>query len=179
MNDVTGSIKLFFLVGMPAAGKTYWGRRLARQYGLEFIDLDEYIVHQEGSDIPDLFARRGEQEFRRLESRHLHAVISHASRPTIIACGGGTPCFFDNMQHMKSAGTVIYLRAGISFILNNLNKGGARRPLLQDKEDIVGYLSELLHHRRRYYEQAHHILSAEDVSFLTFEEILLSCINRP
>jgi shikimate kinase len=157
---------ILFLIGMPAVGKTYWGNKIARQYNLPFIDLDTFIEEQERMSIIDLFAVHGEKGFREKEHSYLGRIIAHNTRPLILAAGGGTPCFYDNMAQLKNAGTVVYLRADISYLLNG-------RP------DIGLYLEEMLKTREPVYGQAHYILDVKNISLVTFDKIIGSlCTHR-
>lgn len=167
-----------FLVGMPAVGKTWWGERIAVAYGLAFTDLDGYIMEREKASIQALFAQYGEKGFREREAKYLNEITAGKADKTLVACGGGTPCYFNNMTEMKKAGCVVYLKAEIATLVNNITTSNDERPLLKGKADIVSYLDELLRKRSAFYEQAHFILQAEDISLATFAEIMTSCINR-
>lgn len=169
---------MIFLAGMPAAGKTYWGNKIAQKYQLPFIDLDIYIAEQESASISALFAKYGENGFRERENKYLKKIIHKATVNNIIACGGGTPCFNDNIRLMKEAGIVIYLQADINYLLKNLKDSEEIRPLLNNRGDLSVYLAEMLKKRKSFYEQANYILPAKDISLITFDEIISSCINR-
>lgn len=100
---------LYFLIGFMGAGKTTLGKRLARQAALPFIDLDVYIETNSGKSISALFAAIGETAFRALEREALERLTAtHEAQSAIISCGGGTPCFNDNMAWMNDHGTTIY-----------------------------------------------------------------------
>lgn len=169
--------KLIFLVGMPAVGKTTGGNKMAIRHGLAFIDLDTLIEQGEGMRIADIFAQQGESGFREKEHNYLVNVINGCTGNTMVACGGGTPCFYNNMQLMKESGTVIYLQADVAFLLDNLIGTEAARPLLNNLDDLASYLSQTMAKRKNFYEQAHHILPVKDISLVTFDEIITSCIN--
>jgi shikimate kinase len=176
--SLPNSGKIIFLIGMPGVGKTTGGNKMAIRHGLSFVDLDTMIEQGEGKTIAELFEQDGESGFRKLERSYLEDIIKVTTTDTIIACGGGTPCFYDNMQVMKDAGTVIYLQADIPYLLNSLIETTAARPLLNNLDDLAAYLAHTLQQRKAIYEQAHHILRIEDISLATFDEIILSCINR-
>ncbi len=165
-------IRNIFLVGMPAVGKTHWGSKIAKEYKLPFIDLDVYIAEQEQASISALFAMYGEQGFREREQKYLKKIIHKATATTIVACGGGTSSYNDNMDLMKAAGVVIYLEADIAWLLNNLQKSNEVRPLLNNRGDLAVYLQDLLNKRKKLYEQAHHILQSKDISLSTFAKII-------
>ena len=92
---------LIFFVGMPGVGKTTGGNKMAIRHGMSFIDLDTIIEQGERKTIKDIFEQDGEEGFRTLEHKYLEDVINATTGNTIIACGGGTPCFHGNMQLMK------------------------------------------------------------------------------
>lgn len=170
-------MNIIFLTGMPAAGKTYWGTRVAEAYGFPFIDLDEYIIQREREDIRQLFSK-GEGWFRAKEHASLIGLIGMIKRPTIIATGGGTPCFFNNLKQMQRSGTLIYLKARIETLASRIGADEQVRPLLRGRQNIKEVLQQLLHERERFYEQASYILQTEDISLSTFDEIIPECINK-
>jgi len=171
-------MSMIFLIGMPGAGKTYWGQKIAKTYQLDFIDLDTFIEEKENKKIGKLFEEIGEDSFRNKEHDALLEIISNNSKPSVIACGGGTPCFFNNMQLMKSAGATVYLKNDIASILHHLKNEVTKRPLLDKQEDLSNYLNKVLVLRKSYYEQADHILQAKDISLINFDKIISTCINR-
>ncbi|GAA4461767.1 shikimate kinase [Nemorincola caseinilytica] len=157
---------------MPGAGKTYWGRRIAAHYGLPFIDLDEYISSNEGKSVAQLIQEVSEETFRDLENKYLIRLIGSTDNRVVIACGGGTPCFSGNMRTMKMAGIVVYLEADLEYLYSNVQRDGDIRPLLGKTTSVRYQMERLLQLRRPYYEQAHYILQAKDISLTTFDEIL-------
>lgn len=164
-------MNLFFLIGMPGAGKTYWGRRLADKYCLEFTDLDEYIEQQQGREVREIFAKEGEEYFREKEAECLR---EHGGKDmVIVACGGGTPAYHDNMTWMKEQGCVVYIKTEIQTLSNRVGTGNAR-PLL-NSEDIRTSLEQLYCERRKYYEQAHYTLQADESIIANFEQIMKLC----
>ena len=169
---------LFFLTGMPAAGKTYWGKHIADNLSLRFIDLDAYIESQEGATLPEIFENFGESGFREIEHALLDHLIQSAEGDTVIACGGGTPCFHNNMSMIKQSGKVIYLDVPVQELAGNLAKSPTQRPLLHKTKDVATQLKDMLQHRKHVYEQAHYILPAENISLTTFAEIISQCTNR-
>ena len=174
----TMKFPVIFLIGMPGAGKTHWGRIVAKEYDWQFTDLDKYISEQEKASIPALFASYGENGFRERESKCLARLISGIKEPMIVACGGGTPCFAGNMQLMQEAGIVVYLESGIGTLLQNLEQSEEVRPLLKGRGDMAEYLKKMLKQREKYYQQANYILDTKFISLITFEEIVSKCINQ-
>lgn len=168
----SSSLDLYFLVGLPGVGKTHWGKLWAQEYQLEFIDLDEYIEQTENKTIPEIFSDYGEEQFREIEKQCLEEIITLATKNTLIACGGGTPCFYDNMEFMNAHGITIYLEAEPAWLLNNLEKTHGTRPLLENMEDKLAYLTDLLQIRKLAYNQAHYNLLASNNALSIFAEII-------
>jgi len=169
LQAVTGG--LIFLIGMPATGKTWWGNLVAAHYHRPFVDLDAYIESAESESIQRLFEIHGESGFRQKERHHLLHLIAHARPGTIIACGGGTPCYDDNMDQMKRAGTVVYLRTAMATLIERIAQAEPVRPLLNIGV-VNARLAELLAARAPIYSQAHYILDTNLISLATFGEIL-------
>jgi len=170
---------LIFLTGMPGAGKTWWGNRASSEFGLPFTDLDAYIEQQEKATIVSLFSNLGESRFRELEHHYLQLVVHSCPTPSIIACGGGTPCFKNNLEILRENGAVIYLRANIPFIFRNIQLSHKNRPLLMNQPDLPAYLETTLAARKSFYEKADFILDAENISLATFDKIIRLCTGRP
>ena len=154
------------------AGKTTVGRALSKTMGLPFYDLDWYIESRMHKTIPQIFAERGEEGFRLIERNMLHEVAEFEN--VIISCGGGTPCFFDNMEYMNGQGDVIYLKASPDVLYKHLLMGKTERPLLKNKtpEQLIAFIKEQLEIREPYYTKAKHVL---DVSLMdNYEKIQIS-----
>ena len=154
-------MKRIILIGYMGAGKTTIGKVLAREMGLEFYDLDNYIEDRFHQKIPDIFAAKGEEGFREVEKKMLHEVAEFEN--VIISCGGGTPCFFDNMDYMNTRGETIFLDAPPQVLKEHLQMGKTVRPLIQGKteEELIAYIEESLQKRLPYYQKAKHILPIE------------------
>lgn len=160
------------IVGYMGAGKTTVGRALAKELGMRFYDLDWYIEGRMRKTVPQLFAERGEDGFRQVERTMLHEAAEFED--IILSCGGGTPCFFDNMEYMNSRGDTVYLKASPEVLCTHLRMGKTRRPLLEGKtpEQLLGFVTEQLAQREQYYMQARHVL---DVNLLdNYEKIKVS-----
>jgi shikimate kinase len=152
-----------FLIGFMGAGKTHWGKQVANRMGLPFYDLDELVVAQEGKSIADIFSENGEEYFRMCEKQMLEELVEKEDS-MIISCGGGTPCFFNNIDFMKRYGIVVWLNTQVEVILQRLMKERMHRPLLKDikDEDLRNHIIRKLNERRMYYEQADVIIDKED-----------------
>src|SRR5690606_29231119 len=119
-----------FLIGMPGSGKTTLGRQLAQALDMPFLDLDEVIEDNEQTKVGSIFNTHGEDYFRNQEKILLRttAMEHHA---LVMATGGGTPCFFDNLSFMKEHGKVVFIDVPVREITSRLRKDGiAKRPLL-------------------------------------------------
>ncbi|MBK7410759.1 MAG: shikimate kinase [Saprospirales bacterium] len=158
-----------FLIGMMGSGKSTVGEQLAQLLGWPFIDLDSWIEDQHQCTIAELFARDGENGFRLLEREALLQVLAYPE-VCVIACGGGTPCFFDNMHLMKEKGWVIYLRTPFPVLLARLEKQVSERPLLSTGK-WTDNLEELLVKRSAYYEQAHIVFEQRKEDMPVAEDI--------
>ncbi|WP_420316698.1 shikimate kinase [Ekhidna sp.] len=136
-----------FLIGLPGAGKTTMGLDLAVHLGLQFVDLDQDIEKASKLKIKEIFEEKGEAHFRQLEKLLLEKVLDELD-DFVMATGGGTPCFFNNMETMKRAGTIIYVDTPIDEIHQRLNRD-TTRPLMQSNT-----LENLLEKRKEWYNQA-------------------------
>ena len=146
------------------AGKTTLGKVLAQKMGLTFYDLDEYIEDRFHRTIPQIFAESGESGFRDLERRMLHEVAEFED--VIISCGGGTPCFFDNMDYMNTCGETVFLNASPEALKAHLLMGKTQRPLIQGKspEELLDFIKDSLQKRLPYYKKAKHTLSIDVIN---------------
>ena len=123
-----------FVVGYMASGKTTFGKALAEKLGTTFIDLDQYIEEKSSKTISQIFLDLGEEGFRELEKECLHnAVMSEPD--AVIACGGGTPCFFDNMEFLNQQGITIFLETSIPVLISRLIEENNKRPIMAGKSD--------------------------------------------
>ncbi|MCH5239223.1 MAG: shikimate kinase [Muribaculaceae bacterium] len=125
---------IIFVVGYMASGKTTFGRALAEKLGVNFIDLDQYIEETSGAKIPEIFKEKGEAGFRELEKEMLHSSVENAGN-SVIACGGGTPCYFDNMEFLNNNGITVFLEASTPVLISRLQAENQSRPLMADKTD--------------------------------------------
>ncbi|MDZ4666289.1 MAG: shikimate kinase [bacterium] len=146
--------KRIFLVGMPGSGKSTEGKKLAKQLGYSFIDLDKKIEEEFGLDIAGIFKIHGEVFFREYESKILKSL--NLFDRVVIACGGGTISFNCNMDWINKNGISIYFSAEPKLLLSRILAGKVQRPLFLglNEEEILIKIKELLAHRSRYYEQS-------------------------
>lgn len=162
-------MKRIFLIGYMGAGKTTIGKALAREMNLDFYDLDWYIEDRFRKKIPQIFAEKGEEGFREMERNMLHETGEFEN--VVISCGGGTPCFFDNVDFMNEKGDTVFLSASPAVLKEHLLMGKSQRPLIQGKspEELEVYIKESLQTRLPFYTKAKHVLQIEVIH--TKEEI--------
>ena len=151
------------LVGYMGSGKTTVGKALAKEIGLPFYDLDWYIESRMRKKVSQIFAERGEEGFRVIERNMLHEVAEFED--VVISCGGGTPCFFDNMDYLNQQAQVVFLRCEPEVLKEHLLMGKGDRPLLKGKsaEELIGFIRQQLEYREPYYLKAKYTL---DVSLM-------------
>ncbi len=154
------------------SGKTHWGKILSRHINLPYFDLDEVIVASEKKSVQQLFHDNGEEYFRVKEQEVLEA-LAEDHNDVIISTGGGTPCFFNNIDFMKQQGKVIWLNTAIDILVERLLKQKHSRPLIKNisDADLKSFIVKKLQDRKMYYEQAHIMLHEESI---TIESLLKS-----
>lgn len=147
-------MKPIFIIGYMASGKTTFGSALAKRLELEFIDLDDFIEEIEGMTISEIFNQYGEDYFRSRESEALRIIAG--KKNTVVSCGGGTPCFNDNISLMKSEGLTVRLEAGDECLLRRLADKPYKRPLIAGKsrDDIKKILLDQRSKREAFYKEA-------------------------
>lgn len=156
-------MKRIFLIGYMGSGKTTLGKAYARAMQLQFIDLDWYIEERFHKTVQELFDERKEDGFREIERNMLHEVAEFEN--VIIACGGGTPCFFDNMEYMNGKGETVFLDASPEVLFRRLKIAKSKRPLLMDKsdEELMDVIQNALRIRIPFYSQAKYVFNAESL----------------
>ena len=162
-------MKCIILLGYMCAGKTTVGKALGSALGRTFYDLDWYIEERFHKRVPRIFADEGEAHFRDLERRMLHEVAEFEN--IVLSCGGGTPCFFDNMDYMNSVAETFYLKASADTLCRHVAMSRGERPLLKGKspEELRAFISGQLEERAPFYEKAQHTI---DINVLdTFDKI--------
>ena len=150
-----------FLVGFMGSGKTHWGKIWADKINFSFIDLDEVIEQEEHCSIAQIFEKKGEDYFREKEAAALR--LMKLQKKAIIACGGGTPCFFENMQWMNENGTTVLLEADAAYILKNIERQPGQRPLIKGMNiaEKLLFIEKKLKDRELFYSEASIQVDAE------------------
>lgn len=165
-------MRRIILIGYMGAGKTTVGKALAKELHMPFYDLDWYIESRMHKTVKAIFDERGEAGFRKIEYNMLHEVAEFED--IIISCGGGTPCFFDNIDYMNRQGETVYLKATPEVLYGHLKMGKTIRPLLLNKtaDEVQVFIREQLAQREPYYSKAKYVL---DVNLLDdYEKIKIS-----
>ncbi len=165
-------MRRIILIGYMGSGKTTVGKALSKETGMMFYDLDWYIESRMHKTVAQIFAERGEEGFRKIEYNMLHEVAEFED--VIISCGGGTPCFYDNIDYLNGQGDVCYLKATPEVLYKHLLMGKVERPLIKGKspEELIKFITEQVGKREEFYTKARYTL---DVSLMdSFEKIKLS-----
>lgn len=153
-----------FLIGFMGSGKTHWGRLLSQKLNLPFFDLDEQVVSHEGKPINEIFAENGEEYFRLVEKDMLH-IITESHDSFIMACGGGSPCYFNNIDYMNRSGTTVWINTPVETIFQRLIGEKDKRPLIRSLPDdqLRGFIIRKFADRKIYYEQASVVVDDESL----------------
>ena len=146
------------LIGYMGAGKTTIGHALAKVLGVPFYDLDWYIESRMRKTVKQIFDEKGEDGFRSIEHNMLHEVAEFEN--VVVSCGGGTPCFFDNIYYMNRQADTVYLKATPEVLYEHLQMGRTVRPLLLGKspEEVRTFIREQLQERDKFYTKARYTL---------------------
>lgn len=163
-----------YLVGFMSAGKTTIGYQLSRLLCMPFMDIDKQIALEEGAAVTEIFENFGEAHFRKKEQAVLNATYKIPQ--LIVASGGGTPCFFDNMEQMKKAGFTFYLKLPIETIVHRLIKTNKERPLVSGKspEELRTTVQKLFKEREYFYNQAQYAVDASNRNAIHYISRILS-----
>ena len=144
-------------------GKTTLGKKLAKHLNYNFIDLDSYIEKTTNKTITEIFENKGEKKFRIVEKESLMEVCKKDN--LVIATGGGTPCFFDNIQKILDSGKVIYLKMEIDDLLERLETEKSQRPLIENKsaKELENFIHNKLSEREYFYKKSNYILKGKSI----------------
>lgn len=160
-----------FLLGFMGSGKSHWGRLLSQKLQVPFFDLDEQIVNGEGKSINEIFESKGEEYFRQVEKQTLH-FITESRESMVMACGGGTPCYFNNIEYMNREGITVWLDVPLHVLHERLLRERSRRPLLKDLNDeqVRTFIIRKFSDRKIYYEQAEIVINEDPILLDTLIE---------
>jgi len=164
------------LVGYMGSGKSTIAHKLSEVLNLKMIDLDEYIVEKEGVNIPEIFKKKGEIYFRKLETKALEEIIQ-SEKNYVLSVGGGTPCYGKNIELIIKNGISFYLKASIQTLNARLLKEKNSRPLIKNiqDQDLLEFIAKHLFERNPIYEKTSHTIKIDgkDVQEIV-EEIILN-----
>lgn len=157
---------------MMGSGKTYWAQKLMKKFKVPAYDLDSLIEMMEEKTITEMFAEHGEAHFRKAEASVLR--LFKEKKQFILSCGGGTPCFSDNMNWMNKNGITIWINEPVDVLAERLAAEKDHRPLIKDLEDtnLKKFLSAKLLEREAFYKQAKYTLSGNELNEPAFAKIL-------
>lgn len=161
-----------YITGFMGSGKSYWGKKWAVENGLSFYDLDEIIEENEQLSIDLIFEKKGELYFRQKESALLRSTEDYEN--CIIACGGGTPCYDDNMGWMNAHGLTIWIEASPAQLFENMINETDKRPLLKnlDQAESINFIERKLKERNEFYKKAKVHLHFNELNPKSMENII-------
>ena len=167
------------LIGYMGSGKSTIGKNLSKIINFDFIDLDDYIQKKENLTIPQIFERKGEIYFRKIEHLYLNELLQMDS--IILSLGGGTPTYGSNMDAILNAPHVqsMYLKCSIPNLVTRLRHGKSSRPLiahLKNDEELTEFIGKHLFERSFYYNQSRHALVTDDKSVEMITEEIIACL---
>lgn len=165
-------VKRVFLVGYMGSGKSTIGRYVAADMKWDFVDMDAYFEQKHQCTISRFFADHGEDAFRRAE----HEVVAELCKAerTIVATGGGAPCFFDNMDLMNAAGATIYINVSPDELTARLRTQRDQRPILASKTDdeLLDFIGRQLAQREPHYRKAHMVVDGKSLPFDSYRTLI-------
>lgn len=166
---------LFFLWGLMGCGKSYWAHYLAKKLSYNYIDTDTLIENKTQLSTTQIFEKFGESFFREKEKMVLQDIINTTTLPTIVATGGGLPCFNNNAQTMINSGVTFFLNTDIDVIAQRVFKHIEKRPLLksyQSIEELELFLTQKLNDRLPFYNQAEFVFNNHQISEQNFIQVI-------
>lgn len=154
------------------SGKTTIGKKLATRLGFLFIDLDGFIENKYRITIPELFNKYDEDAFRLVEHQSLQETFSFSN--AVISTGGGTPCFYNNMELINQHGISVYIKMHKKSLYDRLINSKKKRPLLTDKspEQIMNFIHNQLAERESFYKQSKLIIKGESIDIDKLVELI-------
>lgn len=153
-----------FFVGFMGSGKSTWGKLTAEKMGIPFLDLDDMVEKRVNMKINDIFGRKGESYFRKIEAVCLREL--HELEHFILACGGGTPCYYDNMSMMNSLGVTVWMNTPVQVMATRLLEEAEHRPLVRglSPDQLQEFIDDKLEERLQYYSQAQLVIDPTETT---------------
>lgn len=167
------------LLGYMASGKSSIGKKLAKNLSLNFLDLDDYISDEENMSIPEIFKIKGEIYFRKIENKYLMQILEK-NEDFLLALGGGTPCYANNMELInKSDANSIYLQGNTNTMIDRAIRKKHKRPIIASLPDdkIPEFVAKHLFERRPFYEQAKMTIKIDHKTKKEVAEELTNLLN--
>lgn len=166
--------KPIFIVGYMGSGKSTVAKKLATRLKYDFVDIDAAIVNMTGKEIADIFREEGEDAFRQLEHSILVSLCARTN--TVIATGGGAPCFYDNMTLMNKHGITVYLKMHPDSLASRIIASNTERPLLNkvSTDDMPAYISRHLLEREAFYNKAKVTIKGESIKTDELERLVIN-----
>lgn len=165
------------LIGMMGCGKSAVGRKLARKLAWKFKDVDDWIEKEQKTSIAKIFETKGEPFFRDLEKKMIARLA--VDDQSVIAAGGGAPCFEENWKRFTKHGFVVWLKAQPKKLLERVMKSPhGKRPLLKDRM-TQERISELLKQREPFYSRAHLTIETDDLNTDQVMERIMEMLDSP
>lgn len=164
------------LIGYMASGKSVVAKYIAKEMHIDVVDLDTYIEDKEKQTIQEIFKNKGEIYFRIKENFYLKELLL-SDKNFILATGGGTPCYANNMEIIKKNSNSVYLKASIQIIYDRLIREKQKRPLVSNIEntDLKEFIAKHLFERNPFYNKADKIVSVDNK---TIDEIANEIIQE-
>ncbi len=155
------------ILGYMGSGKSIIGRELSLKVNKKFIDLDSYIEEKEKDSISNIFQNNGDLYFRKQESKYLKEILKN-NNDLVLSVGGGTPCYFNNLDLMISNNNIsFYLKNSNIQLTSRLFNEKNKRPLISNissEEKLLEFVSKHLFEREFFYNSATHKIDCNDKS---------------
>ena len=154
-----------YLIGYMCSGKSSALKRLGKLLSWETYDLDRLFEEKYKISVQDFFHKYDETAFRKLESQLLKETVNYEN--AIIATGGGTPCFFDNMEWMNANGTTIFIKVTPMTAVHRLMNSKKKRPLIEgmNEQEVIDFVAKHYAVRMPFYEKAQITVKGENLDF--------------
>tara|TARA_B100000963_G_scaffold65618_1_gene53849 strand:+ start:778 stop:1299 length:522 start_codon:yes stop_codon:yes gene_type:complete len=150
------------LLGYMGCGKTFYAKKLSKIINLPFIDLDSFIEDKEKKSINKIMHEKGESYFREIENNNLNQILNRNNN-FIFATGGGTPCFFNNLDLLNEFGLTIYLRKKPEKLYNFLIKNNCDRPIFNSFKTIEDFFNNF-NYREKFYLKSKVTIDCDNLS---------------
>jgi shikimate kinase len=154
-----------YLIGFMGCGKSHWGKQLGEKLNIPYFDLDDEIVKEESKSITEIFAYHGEEYFRQKEKDVLY-TLTEKHNSFVLATGGGTPCYFNNIEYMNKNGTSVWFNCSVECLFNRLVKEKDHRPLIRNltDEQLRSFIIKKFGDRKIFYRQASVIINEDAIT---------------